>query len=79
MVKINGITHRLIQWCDAKSIDLNELCTGPWCDFVPGKPISNFLHQVILRDASVNKSIMLWDSIPEKYRFRSREEILQSP
>ena len=79
MVKINGITHRLIQWCDVKSIDLNELCTGPWCDFVPGKPISNFLHQVILRDASVNKGIALWDTVPSKYQFRSRESILSNP
>jgi len=79
MVKINGITHRLIQWCDVKSIELNELQTGPWCDFVPGKPISNFLHQVILRDAYVNNGMQLWDLVPEKYRFRSREDILQSP
>jgi len=68
MVKINGITHRLIQWCDAKTIDLEELKCGPWCDFVPNKPITNFLHQVILRDAAVNKNIMLYDTVPEKYQ-----------
>lgn len=79
MVKINGITHRLIQWCDPKTIDLEELRCGPWCDFVPGKPISNFLHQIILRDAAVNNGLTLWDTVPERYRFRSREQMRQDP
>jgi molybdenum cofactor biosynthesis enzyme MoaA len=79
MVKINGITHRLIQWSDPKTIDLEELRCGPWCDFVPGKPISNFLHQIMLRDQAVNKNIMLWDTVPERYRFRSREAMQIDP
>lgn len=72
MVKINGITHRIIQWSDPKTIDMEELKCGPWCDFVPGKPISNFLHQVMLRDAAVNERRILFDTVPEKYTFRSR-------
>lgn len=79
MVKINGIVHRLIQWSDPKTIDLEELRCGPWCDFVPGKPISNFLHQIMLRDAAVNKNMTLWDTVPKRYQFRSREQMRQDP
>jgi len=75
MVKINGILHRLIQWSDPKTIDLEELRTGPWCDFVPGKPITNFLHQIMLRDAMVNNNIMLLDKVPARYTFRNREDV----
>lgn len=79
MVKINGITHRLIQWSDPKTIDMEELRCGPWCDFVPNKPITNFLHQIMLRDAAVNKNMPLWDTVPKRYRFRNREEMRQDP
>lgn len=79
MVKINGIVHRLIQWSDPKTIDMEELRCGPWCDFVPNKPISNFLHQIMLRDAAVNKNMMLYDTVPERYGFRSREAMRQDP
>ena len=79
MVKINGITHRLIQWSDPKTIDLEELRCGPWCDFVPGKPITNFLHQIMLRDAAVNKNMMLWDTVAKRYQFRSREVMRLDP
>jgi sulfatase maturation enzyme AslB (radical SAM superfamily) len=79
MVKINGIVHRLIQWSDPKTIDMEELRCGPWCDFVPGKPISNFLHQIMLRDAAVNKGMNLWDSVPLRYQFRSREAMRNDP
>jgi hypothetical protein len=79
MVEINGLTHRIIQWSDPKTIDMEELRCGPWCDFVPGKPISNFLHQVMLRDAAVNERRLLLDTLPERYRFRSREEMRKDP
>jgi molybdenum cofactor biosynthesis enzyme MoaA len=79
MVKINGIVHRLIQWSDPKTIDMEELRCGPWCDFVPGKPITNFLHQIMLRDAAVNKGMMLWDTVAERYRFRSRDAMRLDP
>jgi molybdenum cofactor biosynthesis enzyme MoaA len=79
MIKINGITHRLIQWSDPKTIDMEELRCGPWCDFVPNKPITNFLHQIMLRDAAVNKGMMLWDTVPDRYCFRSREAMRLDP
>lgn len=75
MVKINGITHRIIQWSDPKTIDMEELKCGPWCDFVPGKPITNFLHQVMLRDAAINERKILLDTVPEKYTFKSRNAL----
>ena len=56
MVNINGIPHRIIQWSDPKTIDMEQLQCGPWCDFVPGKPVTNFLHQIMLRDAVVNEA-----------------------
>jgi hypothetical protein len=55
MVNINGITHRIIQWSDPKTIDLEQLQCGPWCDFVPDRPVTNFLHQIMLRDAVINE------------------------
>ena len=79
MVKINGIVHRLIQWSDPKTIDMEELRCGPWCDFVPNKPISNFLHQIMLRDAAVNKNMHLWDTVSKRYQFRSREDMRSDP
>ncbi len=71
MVKINGLNHRIIQWCDDKTIELNELNHGPWCDFVPGKPISNFLHQIMLRDRLINEQKPLLDTVPQMYQFRA--------
>ena len=79
MVKINGINHRLIQWSDPKTIDLEELRCGPWCDYVPNKPITNLLHQIMLRDAAVNKNMMLYDTVPERFQFRSREAMRLDP
>jgi molybdenum cofactor biosynthesis enzyme MoaA len=69
MVNINGITHRIIQWSDPKTIDMEQLQCGPWCDFVPGKPVTNFLHQIMLRDAVVNEGYTLHDTVPNKYCF----------
>lgn len=68
MVKIGGATHRLIQWASASTVDLNELQCGPWGSFVPGVPLTNLMHQVILRDAAINKGKPLLDSVPERYK-----------
>ena len=73
MVNINGIPHRIIQWSDPKTIDLEQLQCGPWCDFVPGKPVTNFLHQIMLRDAVVNEGKFLHDTVPEKYMFKPND------
>ena len=43
---------------------------GPWCDFVPGKPVTIFLHQIMLRDGHVNKGQPLHDTVPPKYLFQ---------
>ena len=70
MALINGVIHRLIQWSDPKTIDMKELVTPPWADFVPGKPITNFLHQVMLRDAAINNGMQLHDTCPTDFWYR---------
>jgi MoaA/NifB/PqqE/SkfB family radical SAM enzyme len=67
-VRINGIEHKFIKWCDVRTIDLEEVQSESWAGIVPGKPMSPLLHQVILRDQAVNKGQMLLDTVPEKYR-----------
>jgi hypothetical protein len=69
MVEINGIKVRLIQWPDVTNIDMEELATGPWSQFYDG-PITNFVHQVITRDAFKNKGLPMLDLVPEKYRYK---------
>lgn len=64
---INGIHVKIIQWPDVKTLDLLEVQTEAIADIVPGKPRSPLVHQVILRDALVNKGINLWDTIPQEY------------
>ena len=66
-VKINGQMHRLIQWADASNVDLDELICGPWGSFVPGVPVTNLMHQVMLRDAAINNGQELKDTVPERY------------
>lgn len=65
---INGVFVKLIQWPDATTLDMEEMQTETWADLLPGKPISPLVHQVLLRDASVNKNIMLIDTVPVQYR-----------
>jgi hypothetical protein len=67
-VKINGIDHKFIKWCDVRTIDLEEVQSESWASIVPGKPMSPLLHQVILRDHAVNKKQLLLDTVPRKYR-----------
>lgn len=66
MINVNGVPVRLIQWPDVTNINLQELKTGPWCKFYNG-PVTNFVHQVIMRDISVNKKITLPDEVPYQY------------
>lgn len=70
MLDWNGIPLRLIQWPDVTNIDMEELATGPWCQFYDG-PITNFVHQVITRDAFKNKGLPMLDLVPEEYRYQS--------
>ncbi len=62
------IILRLIQWPDVTNMDLEELDTGPWCQFYGG-PITNFVHQVITRDAYINMKMPALDLVPIKYRY----------
>jgi hypothetical protein len=66
-VYINGVYVKLIQWPDVRTIDLEEMQTETWADFLPNKPISPLIHQAILRDAAINNNLMLFDTIPKKY------------
>lgn len=67
-VYINGVYIKLIQWPDVKTIDLEEKQTETWADFLPNKPISPLIHQALLRDALINKKMMLFDTVPKKYQ-----------
>jgi len=66
------IILRLIQWPDVTNIDLEELDTGPWCQFYDG-PVTNFVHQVITRDAYINNKLPPLDLVPIKYRHAPTE------
>jgi hypothetical protein len=65
MVEIEGKIIRVIQWCDITDIDMEELRSGPWCDFVPDG-ITNFLHQIIRRDIWKNQGKILPDAPPKR-------------
>jgi len=66
-VIVNGVYIKLIQWPDVTTIDLEEMQTETWADLIPGKPVSPLIHQVMLRDATVNNKMMLHDTIPTQY------------
>jgi hypothetical protein len=68
MANVDGKDIRIIQWCDITDIDMEELRSGPWCDFVPGG-ITNFLHQIIRRDVWKNQNNILPDVPPKRYQF----------
>lgn len=68
MIRLNGKPIRIIQWCDITDIDLEELRSGPWNDFVPNDGITNFLHQIIRRDVWKNQGKVLPDIPPERYQ-----------
>jgi uncharacterized radical SAM superfamily Fe-S cluster-containing enzyme len=70
MLEWEGKLLRLIQWPDVTNIDMEELATGPWCQFYDG-PITNFVHQVITRDAFKNMNFPMLDTVPKKYEYRS--------
>jgi len=64
-VYINGLSTKIIQWPDATTLDLSEMQTEAIADILPGKPRSPLVHQVILRDGSVNQGVPLQDTIPD--------------
>ena len=74
VVKIDNKYIRIIQWCDETNIDMEELRTGPWCDFVYDG-ITNFLHQVIRRDVWKNKGLILPDTPPLRYQIGHHKDL----
>lgn len=72
MVKIDGQLFRLIQWCDETDIHMEELRSGPYCDFT-SDGLTNFLHQVIRRDIETNKKMALPDAPPARYQLYSTD------
>ena len=68
MIRLNGKPIRIIQWCDITDIDMEELKSGPWNDFVPHDKRTNFLHQIIRRDIWKNQGIALPDKTPPRYQ-----------
>lgn len=68
MANVEGKDIRIIQWCDETDIDMEELRSGPWCNFVDDG-VTNFLHQIIRRDVWKNQGLMLPDSPPDRYKF----------
>jgi sulfatase maturation enzyme AslB (radical SAM superfamily) len=68
MARVENKDIRIIQWCDETDIDMEELRSGPWCDFVPDG-VTNFLHQIIRRDVWKNQGLILPDTPPDRYKF----------
>ena len=66
-VYINDIYVKLIQWPDVRTIDMEEKQTETWAELLPDYPITPLIHQAIIRDAVVNKGIVLQDEVPKKY------------
>lgn len=78
MIRVGNAKVRLIQWPDVDNIVLDELMTGPWCQFYDG-PVTNFVHQVITRDAFKNKNQPMLDVCPEKYTYALQSELYNVP
>ena len=70
MARVENKDIRIIQWCDETDIDMEELRSGPWCDFVPDG-VTNFLHQIIRRDVWKNQGLILPDTPPDRYKFNN--------
>jgi hypothetical protein len=51
---------------------MEELKTGPWSQFYDG-PVTNFVHQVITRDAFKNNGLPMLDTVPEDYQYKDIE------
>jgi hypothetical protein len=64
---IDGVRVKIIQWPDARTLDLSEMQTESWAQIVPGIPVSPLVHQVILRDGAINKGLSLLDTIPQEW------------
>jgi hypothetical protein len=54
---------------------MEEMYSESLAQLVPNKPMSLLLHQFILRDRAVNNKQMLFDTVPEKYRYKHCEAL----
>ena len=64
----NNTNLRFIQWPDVTNIDMEELATGPWAQFYDGAA-TNFVHNVITRDAYINNRMPKLDLVPQRYQY----------
>lgn len=64
----NNTNLRFIQWPDVTNIDMEELATGPWAQFYDGAA-TNFVHNVITRDAYINNRMPKLDLVPRRYQY----------
>ena len=69
MAYMNGHMLRIIQWPDATNIDMHHLKHSPYAKFNRQGYLTNFVHQVITRDAYVNKGLPALDRVPEEYTY----------
>ncbi len=73
MYNWKGMNIRVIQWPDVRSADMEELNNGPWAALNEG-PITNYIHQVILRDAFTNNKMKRLDIVPDHYVLKEKFE-----
>ncbi len=74
MVLVAGMPVRVIQWPDVENIVMDELTRAPWARFIDG-PVSNFCHQIILRDGFFHRNTKRPDDVPARYTL---EHLLQT-
>ena len=53
---------------------MSEMQTEAIADILPGRPPSPLIHQVILRDASINKKMPLYDPLPKEFNYVRHKE-----
>jgi len=66
MLLIGKMPVRIIQWPDEHNMVMTELGRAPWAKFIAG-PVSNFCHQIVLRDGLLHKKLPQLDTVPQVY------------
>jgi len=66
---VDNILIKFIKWCDVRTIDFEETQSESWAKLIPNFPMTNLLHQIILRDRVINNNLPLLDSVPSKYTY----------
>ena len=81
MVMVAGMPVRVIQWPDERNMVMAELMRAPWAKFIDG-PISNFCHQIVLRDGFEHKKLPQLDTVPAIYTlngYLQQQAVARSP